>query len=287
MGFNDTISGYKKLKNNQGYSTQTLLDALKDTTYSFGEPDLGKVLKSEVIVFNGIEGFTVYIKVSEKSIEITRCTSEKIGKFLLKEMATTLFTDAQGKNASVANRAVDELYEVVVNLQKTGVAENKSGTSVVEKLYMRQKVLSIKDKYSVCTEDETPVYWVQGNLVGLSYTITDANENLIMEIKKKMIAVMPKYTILKNGEVLGTINKKVKLTRPEISGQINGEDIKIKGDISGFHFEIKSNDVAIGNVDTERLTWGDVYSIDIKDIEKQDLIVAIAIIVDNVISSAK
>ena len=40
----------------------------------------------------------------------------------------------------------------------------------------------------------------------------------------------------------------------------------------------------IGNVDTERLTWGDVYSIDIKDTGKQDLIVAIAIIVDNILS---
>ncbi|MDD3225766.1 MAG: hypothetical protein PHX70_13890 [Clostridium sp.] len=284
MGLNDAMSGYKKLKNEHGYSIQDLLMKLKDTTYSFGEPTLGKVANQEAIVFKGIDGFIIYAKVSSKSIEVACTVSKDLGKFVLKELGASLLTGAQGKDRATADRAVDELYEVILNMEKTGVIENKSAGATAMKLYMRQKVLSIKDKYSICKEDETPVYWVVGNLLSLGYKIEDANQNLVMEIKKKLVAIMPEYTLVKDGQPIGVIKKKMKLTRPVISGKVGTEEIEIKGDISGFHFSIKSNDVVIGNVDTERLTWGDVYSIDIKDTGKQDLIVAIAIIVDNILS---
>ena len=287
MGFNDAMSGYKKLKNEHGYSTQDLFAKLKSTTYSFGEPTLGVVTKSEAIVFEKIENITVYIKVTPKKIEIGRAVLEGTAKFALKELAKSAISDGQGKGIAIADRAVDELYEVIVNMEKTGVVSNKSFKTTKVKLYMSQKILSIKEKYSICKEDETPVYWVQGNLTRLNYNIEDANGNNIMEIKKKLVAIMPEYKLVKDGQVIGALKKKLKFTRPVILGEVSGENIEIKGDLSGFHFSIKSNDIVIGDVDTERLTWGDVYSIDIKDEEKQDLVVAIAIIVDNVISNAR
>ncbi|HEX3020875.1 MAG TPA: LURP-one-related family protein [Lachnospiraceae bacterium] len=285
MGFNDAMSGYKKLKNTRGYSLQDLFTMLKGTAYSFGEPALGKVAKDDAIVFNGINGFTVYVKVSVNSIEVARVVSKEAGKFIFKELVASLLTNAQSKDTAMADRAVDELYEVVNTLLQTGVVENKSAAGTAAKLYMHQKVLSIKDKYSICKEDQTPVYWVQGNLTSLGYKIEDAQGNLLIEIKKKLVSIMPEYKLIENGVEIGTIEKKMKLTRPVIAGEVKGESIEIKGDMSGYHFAIKCNDAEIGNVDTERLTWGDVYSIDIKDLSKQDFIVAIAIIVDNIISN--
>lgn len=284
MGFNDAMSGYKKLTNEHGYSTQELFAKLQSTTYSFGTPSMGKVQKDDAILFDEIDGLTVYVKATPKSIEIGRVALKGTGKFILKELGAAFLTNAQSKGTAVADRAVEELYEVIVNMESTGIVENKSSAKTAIKLYMRQKIVAIRDKYDICTEDETSVYWVQGNLISHGYKIEDANGNLLLEIKKKLIALLPEYTMIKDGQEIGTIKKKIRLTKPEITGTINGEEIQIKGDLSGYHFSIKSNDVVIGNVDTERLTWGDVYSIDIKDPEKQDLVVAIAIVVDNVLS---
>lgn len=281
MGFNDSMSGYKKMKNDKGYTNKDLLTILSAVQYSFGTPELGSVAKKEAVVFKNIGNFTVYAKASPKSIELGRVVTEGTGKFVLKELGAALLTDAQGKDTAVADRAVDELYDVLLGVEKTGTVQNNSSRNDGIKLYMKQKIVSIKDKYSICDLNQNPKYWVVGNLLGLSFKIEDANGSEIMEIKKKLIAIMPEYTIIQNEQTIGKIKKKIKLTRPVISGEVNNQEIEIKGDISGYSFSIKLNGTEIGSVDTERLTWGDVYSIDIKQADKQDLVVAIAIIVDN------
>ena len=285
MSLNDAMSGYKKLSNAKGYGLGDMLSLMNGTSYSFGEPKLGKVGKKEAIVFEGVGRFTVYVQVSPKSIEISRVFAQGVGLSVLKELGASILTDANAKDTAVADRAVDELYEVINRLLTTGVAENKSSASDSFKLYMRQKILTIKDKYDICDENQNSVYWVEGNLVSLGYKIEDAAGNLLLEIKKKLVSVMPEYTIKQNGKDIGKLRKKIKLTRPVVTGEINGKALEIKGDLSGYHFSIKLDDAVIGDVDTERLTWGDVYSIDIRDKEQQDIIVGIAVVVDNLLKN--
>jgi len=45
MGLNDMMSGYKKVKNKTGLTTQTLFDYFKNVNFSLGSPEIGKVKK--------------------------------------------------------------------------------------------------------------------------------------------------------------------------------------------------------------------------------------------------
>lgn len=289
MGFFDNVSGYHKYKNTKNFTIQELFEKLSAIEVSFAEaPKMGVVAKRDAIVYTLENNRFIVSVMAGKDIEVqsSLAPKESAGKFLLKELAASALTDAQGKDQNIANRAVDELGEIITKLLagEANVSSNvssagKSGQSV--KLYMRQKVLTIKDKYSVCTENEEPVYYVQGNLVGLSFVIERVAGGEVMTVKKKLIAVMPEYTLVAGGKEIGKIKKKLKLTRPEITGTVAGKEIVIKGDLSGFSFEIFRGGQSIGSVDTERLTWGDCYSIEAFDKADVDLVVAIAIICDN------
>ncbi len=295
MGFNDAMVGYKKLKNENKESLEQIFDRIKDVPFSMGEPKIGEVAKKRVITWEPIGRFTVYIAVSDKKIEVMRSIVQNIGKNLLKELAATAVSDASAMDTSKADRAVDEVYEVLCNVLSAPAGSGATGQTVVNgaaktaeiKYYMRQKIVSIKDRYSICLEDETPVYWVEGNLVSLNYKILDATEAECLQIKKKLVSIMPEYTIVQGNSAIGTLKKKIKLTRPEVSGSINGKPITILGDLNGLSFSIKAGDSVIGAVDTVRLTWGDCYSIEVMDTAWKDIVVAIAIVVDNVISSAR
>lgn len=291
MGFfNDAVSGYQKLKNTRGLTNEKLLAELEKISLSFGNPVIDTVGKKEAVVVHNVGRFDVYAIADAKNIEIARVLGkdQSIGKNLLKELAVAAVTDAQAKDTATADRAVDELTDLIKQYLENGVMFTRARNAYTQtstKLYMRQKILAIKDKYSICTEDETPAYWVEGNLIGLSFNVQNANGSNIYTIKKKMIAIMPEYSIMEGKKEVGHIKKKIKLTRPEITGEIYGENLTIKGDMSGYHFSIMLNGTVVGNVDTERLTWGDCYSIEILDESKKDLVVTIAVICDNTLKN--
>lgn len=286
MGLNESMTGYKKLKNKKGYTTEDLLSLMKSVTFSFGTPKIGVIAKKEAIVFEGIGDFTAYIYVNPDAIEIGRgLVGKGSGKRLLMDLAASFLSNASAKDTAVADRAVEELFDVLTQLLKTGVMENKSGTVSVATLYMNQKILSITDQFDIFDEDQKPVYHVAGNLISHHYKIEDVSGNLVMEIKKKMFAVMPEYIILKDEEEIGSLKKKFTMTRPVITGELNHKQLEMSGNLSGYHFGIKLDEVTIGAVDTARLTWGDVYSIDIRDKSQQELVVAVSIIADNLLKS--
>ena len=293
MGFTDNLSGYHKYKNVQNFTNETLFLKLREIPVSFADsPKMDTVAKKETIVYTIPDSrFIVYVK-ADKNVEVATCLApkENVGKFIGKELLISAVSDAQGKDQHEANRAVDEVGDILQKLlagqettpgNLTAVNKNKNGT----KLYMRQKIVSIKDKYSICTLNEEPVYWVEGNLIGLSFSIQNTTGNELMKIKKKMVAIMPNYTLMKENKVFGQIKKKIKLTRPEIVGTVDGKELLIKGNLSGYSFEIFLGGQSIGAVDTERLTWGDCYSIESYIPDNTDLVVAIAVICDNVLKS--
>ena len=50
----------------------------------------------------------------------------------------------------------------------------------------------------------------------------------------------------------------------------------------GFDFDIQIGGATIGHVDTARTVWSDCYRIRTLDASQQDLVVALAIICDNI-----
>lgn len=290
MGFlNDAGSGYKKIKNKTGLTNEYFYSRLSGAGLSFGVPELGSIKAlgkdHEAVVFH-MERYDIYVKADNKNIEVAKIYGKNtdIGKNLAKELLAASVTDAEALDTAQADRAVEELFDVVRQIVETGSGTSKTVSVNREELsclYMNQKNFSIRDKYTIFTQEQNPVYEVQGNLTGLGFEIKRPGGETVFTIKKKLIAVTPEYTIFRGKNKIGSIRKKIKLTRAEISGEIEGQPLTIQGDMSGFHFSVELGQQVIGSVDTIRMTWGDCYAIESRVADLQDMVVLVAVVCDN------
>lgn len=285
---NDSISGYKKLENTKGITTDWLFEELKKVTLSFGTPTMGEMLKKPAVTWK-IGNYTVYVHADESKIQMGGVVTESIGKNLLKQVGIGLLTGnfAGSKDNAESDRAVEELYKVVVQLVGGQPVENITSnvsTGTEKSFYMEQKVFSITAKYNIYLEDKTPVYFIQSDLTHLNYTIC-REDTEIFKLKKKLIALLPEFSIFEDGSEIGHLKKKLKLTKPEIVGEIKGKNVCLKGDVFGNNYEIEFDGKVVATVDTAVLTWGDCYRIKVREDSLQDYVMIFAVIIDNVIDA--
>ncbi|MBR7061208.1 MAG: hypothetical protein IKI34_05700, partial [Eubacterium sp.] len=76
------------------------------------------------------------------------------------------------------------------------------------KLYMRQKIFSIKDKFSIKDADGADKYFVEGKLisVGKRLTVFDKEQNELALVKQKVVSLLPKFIVEIGGEEVATIS---------------------------------------------------------------------------------
>lgn len=285
---NDSISGYKKLENTKGITTDWLFEELKKVTLSFGTPTMGEMLKKPAVTWK-IGNYTVYVQADESKIQMGGVVTESIGKNLFKQVGIGLLTGnfAGSKDNAESDRAVEELYKVVVQLVGGQPVENITSnvsTGIEKSFYMEQKVFSLTAKYNIYLEDKTPVYFIQSDLTHLNYTIC-REDTEIFKLKKKLIALLPEFSIFEDGSEIGHLKKKLKLTKPEIVGEIKGKNVCLKGDVFGNNYEIEFDGKVVATVDTAVLTWGDCYRIKVREDSLQDYVMIFAVIIDNVVDA--
>ena len=63
------------------------------------------------------------------------------------------------------------------------------------KLYVKQKLFSLFDNFSIMDEDRKSVFMVEGNYLASELTITDLSGHPLAKISKKLLSFIPKFTI--------------------------------------------------------------------------------------------
>ena len=282
--------GYASVKNTMNFTNEDLLEKLSSVEVSFGKPEMGDIKGTQAVMYRNVGGkYDVFVRINKKDVIMGKLAAGGAGGMKsAMGMGLDMFLGHKDEETSIADRAVDELLEIVKKLESGETVTQSQQVSVVSNsgenetaLFMKQKAISIKPKFDVFDENETVVYHVEGDVTRLNFSIQKSG-NEVLKLKKKMIAVMPEYTILQGGSEIGKIKKKLKLTRPELTGTVNGKELRIVGDLMGFDFDIQIGGATIGHVDTARTVWSDCYRIRTLDASQQDLVVALAIICDNI-----
>ena len=286
--------GFAKIPNTQGFTNEVLLEKLSEITVSFGTPEMGDINGTQSVMYRKVSDmFDVFVRVDGKNIIMG-----KIGTSGVSSMTTALsggldmFLGHKDEGTSNADRAVTELSEIVKKLESgeavsasSTVASVNTSTGEAVEFFMKQKAISIKPKFDIYDKSEAPVYHVEGDLPRLNFSIQKSGTE-VLKLKKKLIAVMPEYSLFLNGSEIGKLKKKIKLTNPELVGTINGKELKIVGDLMGFDFELQVGGTTIGHIDTAQTIWQDCYRIRILDESYQDIMIALAIICDNVVDQS-
>lgn len=148
------------------------------------------------------------------------------------------------------------------------------------KLYIREKVFSWGDKFTVKDSFGNDRYTVEGEVFtwGKKLHVYDRCGNEAAYIEQKLFTWMPRYSVFVGGREIAQIRKEFTLFFPKFC--IDGLGWEISGSFWAHSYEITQNGHPIVKIEKEWMTWGDCYELDIEDPEDELLALATVITID-------
>ena len=150
-------------------------------------------------------------------------------------------------------------------------------------LYMRQKVFSWKDNFTVRGEDGSDCYRVEGEFLswGKKLHVYDMTDNEVAFIRQKVMSWRPRFYVFVNGIQVAEVVREFAL-RPRYT--IHGLGWEVRGDFWEHDYEILSQGRSVVRVHKAWMTWGDSYQIDILDNRDEINALAVTLAIDAVIA---
>jgi len=144
------------------------------------------------------------------------------------------------------------------------------------KLYIKQKVFSWGDKFTVKDAAGQDRYYVEGEIFtfGKKLHVYDLSGREVAFIAQELWTWMPRYHVFCGEQQVAEIKKEFTFLFPKYS--IEGLGWEIDGSFMAHEYEITKHGRPIVSISKEWMTWGDSYELDIAD--PQDEIVALAVV---------
>lgn len=153
------------------------------------------------------------------------------------------------------------------------------------RLYLKQKVFSWKNRFSVKDESGNDVYTVEGEFFswGKKLHIYDRNGVEAAFIRQKVFSLLPRYYVEINGRVICEIVKEFTLFRQ--SYRLEGLSWHIDGNIWAHEYMVSDGVRDIMQLTKKWFTWGDSYELDIADPKDELLCLCVALAIDCALES--
>ncbi len=127
-------------------------------------------------------------------------------------------------------------------------------------LYIKQRVFSWSDTYDVFDENGEPRYYVRGKVFSLGHQIHVYDKHSGKEvgsIHQQLLTLLPKFEIVIDGKVVGTISREFSFLRPRY--HVDFQNWEVEGDFLGWDYTARRGDIVVLTVTKELFTWGDTY----------------------------
>ena len=133
------------------------------------------------------------------------------------------------------------------------------------KLYMKQKVFSLRDRFTVKDESEQDRYYVEGELFtfGKKLHLYEMSGSEAAFIRQKLSAFLPCFEIFINGALTATVRKELSFMRPRFL--IEGPGWRVEGSCWAHDYEIRQGEKTIASIHKAWFSWGDSYELEIED----------------------
>ena len=153
------------------------------------------------------------------------------------------------------------------------------------KLYIKEKVFSWGDKFTVKDERGYDKYVVEGEVFtwGKKLHIYDMTGREVAFIKQEVWSFLPRYYVFCGGQQVAEIKKEFTFLFPKYS--IEGLGWEIDGSFLAHEYEITQRGRSIVTISKEWMTWGDSYELNIANPADEILALAVVITIDCVMES--
>ena len=154
------------------------------------------------------------------------------------------------------------------------------------KLYMKQKVFSWSEKFTVRDEQEQDRYYVEGELFTLARKlhVFDHAQNEVAFIRQKLFSFLQRFFVEIDGQEVCQIVKRLTLARPKYD--LEGIGWHVEGDFWAHEYAVFDGTREVMRLSKHWFTWGDSYVLDIADPRDERICLGIALAIDAAIAAA-
>ena len=144
------------------------------------------------------------------------------------------------------------------------------------KLFIKEKVFSLSDKFFVMDEYGDEKYIVEGEIFswGKKLHVYDRQGAEVAFIKQELFTFLPRFTVYAGGVEIAQVKQEFSLFFPRYT--IEGLGWEIEGSFWEHDYQITKHGSPIVTIQKEWMTWGDSYMLDIGN--PTDEIVALAVV---------
>ena len=155
------------------------------------------------------------------------------------------------------------------------------------KLYIKQKIFSWNDKFSVFDANGEERYFVEGEFFswGKKLHVYDSAQREAAFIRQEVFTFLPKFIVSVDGQEIAEIVKEFTFFKPKY--RIDGLGWAIDGDFWDHDYEITKNGSTIVSISKEWFTWGDCYELDIERPEDEITALAVVLAIDCVLEAQR
>lgn len=148
------------------------------------------------------------------------------------------------------------------------------------KLYIKEKVFSWNERFSVKDENGWDKYFVEGEFLSLGKKLhlLNVHGEEVAFIQQKLLTLLPRFTVSVAGRQIAEIRKEFTLFFQRYV--IDGLGWEVEGSIWEHEYEIRRNGRPIVMISKEWFTWGDSYVLDILDPADELLALAVVLTID-------
>lgn len=154
-------------------------------------------------------------------------------------------------------------------------------------LYIKQRIFSWRDKFSVYDAAGNERYYLEGEVFsfGKKLHLYDLMGNELAYIEQQLLTFLPRYTVYRNGLQLAEVVKEFTFFHPRYS--VQGLDWQVEGDFFDHDYDITHNGRSIASVSKEWFTLGDAYEIRFgSDVDEVDAL-AVVLVIDACIDAQR
>ena len=155
------------------------------------------------------------------------------------------------------------------------------------KLYMKEKLFSFHDRFTIKDENGWDKYYVEGEFLSLGkrlHLLNSFGEEVAL-IRQELFTLMPRYTVSVASREIARIRKEFTLFFQRYV--IDGLGWEVEGSVWEHRYEIRKNGRLIVAIDKEWMTWGDSYVLDIVDPADEILALAVVLTIDCVAEASQ
>jgi uncharacterized protein YxjI len=148
------------------------------------------------------------------------------------------------------------------------------------KLLIEQEILTWRDKFTVMDESGNDRYYVKGELFswGKKLHVTDLSGREVAYVEQQLFTFLPRYAVYAGGVLIGEVVKEFSFFRPHYT--VEGADWDVEGDFWDHDYTVFRGGIPVVSIQKEWFTWGDCYTLDIRNPADEIQALALVLAID-------